>query len=286
MRRRLWLLVLAAPLGCLNEYHPEYRPETSVTYVQNVSYPQTTVVVMAPAGAREDPRAVASSGRPKAPARPSAEVPPPARGGGPSEHPATTSAPRQEEAVARVTPLPDVPWVDLFAEERAERRRQAAAREPGDAWDRIVGRRRPGEGEIDVVADVPLAQARAIARHASVEARCVLQGSATSYQGTVIAVRRHAAEDGLAQVLIKVRDLPWPASNGKPVAVTVAAGGDPREVDSRTLTIGHVAGQAAEGAWDALVRERLCTVHADGDLYCGGGSMRMARFDGLPDGRR
>jgi hypothetical protein len=32
-----------AVLGCIKEYHPEYRPELSYRYVQNVSYPTTIV---------------------------------------------------------------------------------------------------------------------------------------------------------------------------------------------------------------------------------------------------
>jgi hypothetical protein len=44
MRPRL----LAAPAllvftGCANEYHPEYHPESSYSYEQNVSYPTTIV---------------------------------------------------------------------------------------------------------------------------------------------------------------------------------------------------------------------------------------------------
>jgi hypothetical protein len=43
-------VALAASLGCLNEYHPEYSPRTSYSFSQNVSYPTTVVqnVVVAP----------------------------------------------------------------------------------------------------------------------------------------------------------------------------------------------------------------------------------------------
>jgi hypothetical protein len=36
--RTLFAGALAALLGCVKEYHPEYSPKTSVSYVQNISY--------------------------------------------------------------------------------------------------------------------------------------------------------------------------------------------------------------------------------------------------------
>ena len=49
MSRRPLLVLLVMTAGCLNEYHPEYHPQTSTTYVQNVSYPTTYVTqVLAP----------------------------------------------------------------------------------------------------------------------------------------------------------------------------------------------------------------------------------------------
>ncbi len=51
-RLRFALLALAGCVGagCLNEYHPEFHPETSYRYTQNVSYPTTVVQnVVAPA---------------------------------------------------------------------------------------------------------------------------------------------------------------------------------------------------------------------------------------------
>jgi hypothetical protein len=36
-------VLLLLGVGCVNEYHPDYHPVSSYTYVQNISYP--TVIV-------------------------------------------------------------------------------------------------------------------------------------------------------------------------------------------------------------------------------------------------
>ena len=66
--------------GCLNEYHPEYRPQTSTTYVQNVSYPTTfvTQVIASPVPVTASTRPSRSWRRQSAEvARSSREVAPP-----------------------------------------------------------------------------------------------------------------------------------------------------------------------------------------------------------------
>jgi hypothetical protein len=60
LRKRPTLAVLfvslAASVGCLNEYHPEYSPHTSYAFSQNVSYPTTVVQnVVAPPSPRPPP---------------------------------------------------------------------------------------------------------------------------------------------------------------------------------------------------------------------------------------
>jgi hypothetical protein len=43
MRSRAPLLIALATSGCMNEYHPEFHPVTTTTFVQNVSAPTTVV---------------------------------------------------------------------------------------------------------------------------------------------------------------------------------------------------------------------------------------------------
>lgn len=63
-------LALAASLGCLNEYHPEYSPRTSYSFSQNVSYPTTIVQnIVAPPQATSA-TAAARPPLPRSPARP------------------------------------------------------------------------------------------------------------------------------------------------------------------------------------------------------------------------
>jgi hypothetical protein len=64
-------LAVAASVGCLNEYHPEYSPRVSYSFRQNISYPTTVVenVVTAPNLLRRSSRAVALP-----PSRPAAPV--------------------------------------------------------------------------------------------------------------------------------------------------------------------------------------------------------------------
>lgn len=38
MKKLLWIVLAALP-ACGNVYHPEYHPQTSVRYNQNLSYP-------------------------------------------------------------------------------------------------------------------------------------------------------------------------------------------------------------------------------------------------------
>ncbi len=80
------LAALVGGVGCASEYHPEYHPETSYRYVQNVNYNNTTVVQVPPAEAvltaRVSPPRVpswaAEPAEPRAPAPPSpAALPPP-----------------------------------------------------------------------------------------------------------------------------------------------------------------------------------------------------------------
>ena len=51
MRSPLLGVVLLAAAGCANEYHPEYHPQSSYNYEQNVSYP-TTIFEVGADGAR------------------------------------------------------------------------------------------------------------------------------------------------------------------------------------------------------------------------------------------
>jgi hypothetical protein len=46
----LLVITLGATAGCLDEYRPEFHPETTVRYVQNVSYPTIVVQPIAPPG--------------------------------------------------------------------------------------------------------------------------------------------------------------------------------------------------------------------------------------------
>jgi hypothetical protein len=43
MRSRAPLLFIIATTGCMNEYHPEFHPVTTTTFVQNVSAPTTLI---------------------------------------------------------------------------------------------------------------------------------------------------------------------------------------------------------------------------------------------------
>jgi hypothetical protein len=43
MRSRAPLLFIIATAGCMNEYHPEYHPVTTTTFVQQVSAPTTII---------------------------------------------------------------------------------------------------------------------------------------------------------------------------------------------------------------------------------------------------
>jgi hypothetical protein len=44
----LTLLALVIPMGCVNDYHPEYSPRTIYSYRQTVSYPTTVILNVAP----------------------------------------------------------------------------------------------------------------------------------------------------------------------------------------------------------------------------------------------
>ena len=50
VRAATLVIAVAIPLaGCASEYHPEYHPESSYRYEQNVSYPTTVLAVGGPA---------------------------------------------------------------------------------------------------------------------------------------------------------------------------------------------------------------------------------------------
>jgi hypothetical protein len=54
MRSRAPFLIALVTTGCMNEYHPEFHPVTTTTFVQNVSSPTTVVNESAPAASRFD----------------------------------------------------------------------------------------------------------------------------------------------------------------------------------------------------------------------------------------
>jgi hypothetical protein len=117
------LLVLAAlTAGCLNEYHPEYHPQTSTTYVQNVSYPTTYVTqVIAPPAVPTGHASVAPPERP-AVARSRSAAPP-----------RRWAAPSRDATVAAAPPAAE------WAEPRASSAAQVAdGTDPGND-ERVVG---------------------------------------------------------------------------------------------------------------------------------------------------
>jgi hypothetical protein len=54
------LVGLIALSGCMSEYHPEYHPESTTKYEQNVSYPTTVFAVGSPAPAATEAPGVAA----------------------------------------------------------------------------------------------------------------------------------------------------------------------------------------------------------------------------------
>ena len=98
------IVSLAASVGCLNEYHPEYSPHTSYTFSQNVSYPTTVVQnVVAPPSSRPPPGPSSPRALPAAHRGPVA--------------PATDGAGRLDVA-ARETPRPIEPTRDIESRPR------------------------------------------------------------------------------------------------------------------------------------------------------------------------
>jgi hypothetical protein len=274
------LLVL---LGCVNDYHPEYHPQTSYRYVQNISYPQTLVYEVAPASSaagvaskHSEPRtsAVSRSAEPRvatesvaiadrAPPSPITEKPPTSR-------PVTSVAVFDGE---------DTLWQDLFLRERDALRRQNASRSSDD-WEAVVGRPPTAGALTDVVVDVTLDEAKAIARRTPlINVHCLLPGFHAVRYGVVSEIKRHPGKDAMAQVLLKVDaawDNPWKQADGKPVGVRFDVG------EQGILAVGHVAGAAAETGNEALVRKGPC--RRDGtSLSCNGSPLRIEPSDGVAD---
>jgi hypothetical protein len=261
--RRIWLLALLGTLGCLTEYHPEVHSESRVTYVQNISSPVTAVygsVAPSTSTASTSPK-TAGPARSGAAATGLYDAP-----GAAEARPVLSPYETTTGALAHASYV----WRDLFEEERAALRERAKTRPPGDGWERVVGRPRPGEGEVDVEAEVPLWLARALARDPMrVEASCMVRGRSTGH-GRLAALREHPGGDGLAQILIKARDL-GVAEAGEEVAVSVGLGG------RRSLTVGHVAGAAAETADEATVRQGICRRGSDRHSLSCSGSLAVSR---------
>jgi hypothetical protein len=83
MRSRIpSFVVLLLGVGCVNEYHPEYHPVSSYTYVQNISYPMVIV---------ENVRAPAPAAHPKGPVSQVSRVSQAPEAPAPAERAATAS---------------------------------------------------------------------------------------------------------------------------------------------------------------------------------------------------
>jgi hypothetical protein len=289
LRKPLILLFLAVSAGCLNEYHPEFHPQSSYTVVQNVSYPQTiiqNVTLAAPsAGVRVRPL----------PSRPLATESPLGVLDATAER-VVHAAPRSPAALP--APEDSADPREAWLRDISDTRSQAIARvieasprpitpSPSDTLpltnlDRLDaewrGLRVPPR-EIDVVADAPIALARRIARQGMPVAYVAAADidAPSTHHAYVTEAWRHTPDDGLAEMVVKLDTIdhgsrPFPP--GRLVGVSLMLDDEP------VLLVGKVRGPAVESMRDAYLRAGA-TVDESGSSFQMPAGFRLVRAEGL-----